>query len=185
MTSVPFQQNTAGSCGLYVLANLFNEPSFLAGARPGLGHNTFMLNQLVVPYLGNEVYLCDDYLLPLGLGRIGRHQQLFNFEGAEDPAEESVPNTCLAYLLVIANAAETMLHLVGAVHEAKRGGRLWVVDSLQPQVQETTLRDFFARHHVTAITNFRLMQEGSGLVALWHLDRFAHLTGLPLTNTHD
>jgi hypothetical protein len=179
----PFRQQSFGNCGLYTLANLFNAEGYLAFCKPGHGHCTYELQRILEPYLDGAAYVADDYLLPLGAGRITDYKLLYRFEVDEQERTtgESLdePGKCLLYLFTISNEANTILHVVGAVHEAKSGGKLWVVDSLQDTVWETSLKEFFETKWVTGIANFRAIDAGGPLksVALWYLDRFAHLTG--------
>jgi hypothetical protein len=180
----PFRQTSFGNCGLYTIANLFNAEGYLALCKPGHGHCIYELQRIMEPFLDGAAYLADDYLLPLGAGRITDYKLLYRFEADESeqiPGESlNEPGKCLVYLFTVSNAANTILHVVGAVHEAKSGGRLWVVDSLQEEVWVTSLKEFFETKWVTGIANFRAIDAGSLLknVALWHLEYFSHLTGL-------
>jgi hypothetical protein len=165
---VKFRQYAAGNCGLYSLANLFDDADFVAKLVPQVGQNTFELNSFLREKR-QDVYLTTDYLIPLGFGRITDHtcfspEDGWTYEGG-----------CMANIFIVATGK--YLHALAVLMLATSEREVFVIDSLRPNVIQTTLPEFFERYHVQGLLNFRLDNGPSedGAAACWHADFFTHI----------
>ncbi|RPD45495.1 hypothetical protein DNI29_19125 [Hymenobacter sediminis] len=176
---IPFRQTVAGNCGLYTLANLFNEPRYLEDAKPGSGQDTYELNQAFAKHVEPGHYLTMDWMLPLGCGRITDVTGLLHF--TSEPCE-GMPGRLLLLVVIVASRNGKMLHAIGVACEAKQNPRLWVADSCCEYVHEMSMPEFLEAYHVQGLMNFRKqvpdLPQGDSNVCVWDEEAFTHLTGL-------
>jgi hypothetical protein len=163
-----FQQQSAGNCGLYSIANLFNDADFVADLTPGVGQDTFELNRLFRAKR-QDVYLTTDYLVPMGFGQMTDHTCF----SPDDPWTQE--GGCMVYVFIVATGK--YLHAIGVLMRGTPERELFVVDSLRRHVIQTTAGEFLKQYTVQGLLNFRLDQGPAeqGACACWDESFFAHI----------
>lgn len=133
-----FQQVGSYGCGLYSLANIFNDKSIITKTRlieSQSGNNTGQLNRWLLEY-GQELYLEPFYFNNMG-------KKLPKWVCEMRPSGDDVIS--IPVMIDVQFSKKSKNHFIAA--EITTTGDLFVMDSLKPESYITTLSELNKSHY--------------------------------------